>query len=92
MYKYNDGGTVKEDAAKKKAEEKRVDYMLKIQTTEHQQALTLVQTLFNTVCGQCSESFLLVIQDQCNDWVKFRREKDLLKLLNIIENLATQIS
>ena len=69
VYQYEEGGTIKENAAKKKAEEKRVDYMIKIQTQEHQAALTLVQTLFNTVCGQCSESFLLVIQDQCDDWV-----------------------
>ena len=33
---------------KKKAEERRVDYIIKIQTQEHQAALTLVQTLFNS--------------------------------------------
>ena len=62
--------------------------MLKIQTHEHQQAMTLEQTLFNIVCGQCSESFLLVIQHQCSNWGKFRREKNLLKLLDIIDKIC----
>ena len=61
--------------------------MLKIQTQEHQQAMTLEQTLFNIVCGQWSESFLLAIQDKCSNWVTFRREKNLLKLLNIIDEI-----
>ena len=50
-YQYDDSGTTKEDPYKKKAEEQRVTFMLKIQTQEHQQAMTLEQTLFNIVCG-----------------------------------------
>ena len=52
-YQYQEGGATKENAEKKKAEEKRVDYMIKLQTQEHQQALTLTQSIFNTVCGKC---------------------------------------
>ena len=87
-YQYQESGATKENAKKKKAEEKRVDYMIKLQTQEHQQALSLTQALFNTVCGQYSESFLLVVQDQCDDWAKFRREKDLIKLLEIIDKIC----
>ena len=87
-YQYDNSGTTKEDPYKKKAEEQRVTFLLKIQTQEHSQAMTLEQTLFNIVCGQCSESFLLAIQDKCNDWVTFCREKNLLKLLEIIDTIC----
>ena len=67
QYKYDDAGTTKVDPLKKKAEEARVSFLIKFQTQAHSQATTLEQTLFNIVCGQCSASFLLAIQDKCNN-------------------------
>ena len=87
-YEYINSGTTKEDPHKKKAEEQRISFLLKFQTQEHSQATTLEQTLFNIICGQCSESFLLAIQDKCNDWVTFCRDKDLLNLLEIIDTIC----
>ena len=68
-YQYLDAGVTREDAGKKKSEERRVGYMIKIQTQEHQAALTLVRSLFNTVYEQSTESFQLVIQEQYDDWI-----------------------
>ena len=54
--------------------------------------MTLEQTLFNIVCGQCSELFLLAIQDKCTNWVKFWRDKDILKLLELIDMVCDDSS
>ena len=61
MMMKSDGSGQEVDASKKKTEERRVDHQIRFQTHEYQKALTFVQTLWNTVFGQCSESFQLAL-------------------------------
>ena len=56
-----DNGTDNVDTAAKKIEEERVSHQVKFQTHEYQKALMFIQTLWNMVYGQRSESFQLAL-------------------------------
>ena len=79
--------TDSEDAAAKKIQEERVSHQVKFQIQEYQKSLTFIQTLWNIVYVQCSEFFQLVLikrGTELGEWTDYRRDKNLLKLLELI--------
>ena len=74
--------------SQKRTKEIKIDYLVKYQSQEYQKALTFVQILWNTVYGQCLESFQLALEKKSFDlgtWDNCRDKKDLLTLLDLID-------